>query len=57
MGAEVIPVKKELLLSFLAGLVLPVALAMAFQRAPQVGDVESDTLSPNEGFSAATIKG
>ena len=46
MGAEVIPVKKELLLSFLAGLVLPVMLAMAFQRTPQVGDVESDTLSP-----------
>ena len=38
--------KKELLLSFLAGLVLPVALALIFQRAPVVGDVESDALSP-----------
>ena len=38
--------KKELLLSFLAGLVLPVALALTFQRTPAVGDVESDTLSP-----------
>ena len=46
MGAEVIPVKKEILLSFLAGLVLPVVLALAFQRAPGVGDVESDALTP-----------
>ena len=46
MGAEVIPVKKEILLSFLAGLVLPVVLALAFQRAPGVGDVESDSLTP-----------
>ena len=46
MGAEVIPVKKEILLSFLAGLVLPVTLALVFQRAPEVGDVESDSLSP-----------
>ena len=46
MGTEVIPVKKEILLSFLAGLVLPVVLALAFQRAPGVGDVESDALTP-----------
>ena len=46
MGLEVEPMKKELLLSFLAGLVLPVALALTFQRTPAVGDVESDTLSP-----------
>ena len=38
--------KKELLLSFLAGLVLPVALAMIFQRTPAVGDVQSDGLTP-----------
>ena len=38
--------KKELLISFLAGLVLPVALAMFFQRTPEVGDVESDALTP-----------
>ena len=38
--------KKEVLISFLAGLVLPVALALVFQRTPAVGDVESDALSP-----------
>ena len=46
MGMEVIPVKKELLLSFLAGLVLPVALTLIFQRTPVVEDIQSDTLSP-----------
>ena len=46
MGVEVEPMKKELLISFLAGLVLPVALAMIFQRTPAVGDVESDALTP-----------
>ena len=46
MGAEVEAMKKELLFSFLAGLVLPVALAMIFQRTPAVGDVESDALTP-----------
>ena len=39
--------KKELLLSFLAGLVLPLVMAAAFQRTPRVGDVESDALSPS----------
>ena len=38
--------RKEILFSFLAGLVLPVTLAMALQRAPAVGDVESDALTP-----------
>ena len=38
--------KKEMLLSFLAGLVLPVTLALMFQRTPAVGDVESDALTP-----------
>ena len=38
--------RKEILFSFLAGLVLPVVLAMALQRAPAVGDVESDALTP-----------
>ena len=38
--------KKELLLSFLAGLVLPLALAAAFQHSPEMTDVESDALSP-----------
>ena len=46
MGAEVNAMKKELLLSFLAGLVLPVALTLIFQRTPAVGDVESDALTP-----------
>ena len=37
MGLEVEPMKKELLLSFLAGLVLPVVLALAFQRTRRWG--------------------
>ena len=46
MGAEVNSMKKEMLFSFLAGLVLPVIMALMFQRAPAVGDVESDALTP-----------
>ena len=38
--------KKQLLLSFLAGLVMPLVLAAAFQKSPPVLDVESDALSP-----------
>lgn len=38
--------KKQLLLSFLAGLVVPLALAAVFQRQPVVGDVERGELSP-----------
>ena len=38
--------KKQLLLSFLAGLVMPLVLAAAFQKSPPVPDVESDALSP-----------
>ena len=50
--------KKELLLSFLAGLVLPLVLAAAFQRTPRVGDVESDALSPSTvatGIDSRTV--
>ena len=56
MGAEVDPVKKELLFSFLAGLVLPVALALVFQRTPAVGDVESDSLSPTRAAVDETVQ-
>ena len=38
--------KKQMLLSFLAGLVMPLVLAAAFQKSPPVLDVESDALSP-----------
>ena len=38
--------KKQLLLSFLAGLVVPLVLAAVFQRQVPVGDVESGGLSP-----------
>ena len=38
--------KKQLLLSFLAGLVMPLVLAAAFRKSPPVLDVESDALSP-----------
>ena len=52
--------KKELLLSFLAGLVLPLALAAAFQHSPVTPDVESDALSPTEaridGAAVLTVK-
>ena len=40
--------KKQLLLSFLAGLVVPLVLAAMFQRSPQVGDVERGALSPEQ---------
>ena len=45
-GVEVVWMKKRFLLSFLAGLVLPLVLAAAFQKSPPVGDVESDALTP-----------
>ena len=38
--------KKQWFWSFLAGLVVPLALAAVFQKTPAVGDVESDALSP-----------
>ena len=56
MGAEVEAMKKELLFSFLAGLVLPVVLALAFQRTPAVGDVESDALSPTRPAVDGTVQ-
>ena len=40
--------KKQMLLSFLAGLVVPLVLAAALQRQPAVTDVESGGLSPTE---------
>lgn len=40
--------KNRMLVSFLAGAVLPLLLAMAFQKMPRVGDVESDALTPTE---------
>ena len=45
---EVVHLKKQLLISFLAGAVLPLILAAAFQRMPPVEDVESDAISPTE---------
>ena len=38
--------KKQLLLSFLAGLALPLLLACLFRQTPRVGDVESESISP-----------
>ena len=40
--------KKQLLLSFLAGAVLPLVLTALFQQMPAVEDVESDALTPTE---------
>ena len=54
--------KKQLLLSFLAGLVMPLILAAAFQKSPPVSDVESDALSPTraaepgDGAAVLTVK-
>ena len=48
--------KRELLLSFLAGLVLPLALAVVFQRTPAMGDVESDSLSPTRAAVDETVE-
>ena len=36
---------KQMLLSFLAGLVIPLALTAVFQRSPQVGDVERGSVT------------
>lgn len=38
--------KKQILLSFLAGLALPMLLACIFRQTPAVGDVESESISP-----------
>ena len=48
MGAEVVQMKKQLLLSFLAGLVVPLLLAAAFGRQPMTADVERGELSPTQ---------
>ena len=54
--------KKQMLLSFLAGLVMPLILAAAFQKSPPVLDVESDALSPTraaepgDGAAVLTVK-
>ena len=49
--------KKELMLSFLAGLVLPLALAAFFPQSPRVGDVESESISPAPATEAADEAG
>lgn len=38
--------KKQMLLSFLAGLVVPLLLAAVFQKTPPVADVESESIAP-----------
>ena len=38
--------KKQMLLSFLAGLVVPLVLAAAFQKTPPAEDVESESIAP-----------
>ena len=38
--------KKQILLSFLAGLVLPLLLAAVFPRVPPVPEAESESISP-----------
>ncbi len=40
--------KKQMLLSFLAGLVVPLLLAAFFQKTPPVEDVESESIGPAE---------
>ena len=43
---EVIPMKKQMLLSFLAGAVVPLVLAGIFQKTPALPDAESESISP-----------
>ena len=50
--AEVVLLKKQMVLSFLAGAVLPVVLAAVFQQRPPVRDVESDALTATEQSAA-----
>ena len=40
--------RKQMLLSFLAGLILPLSLTALFQQSPPVGDVERGSLSPSQ---------
>ena len=40
--------KKQTVLSFLAGLVVPIALAAVFQKTPPVTDVESESITPTQ---------
>ena len=43
-----VQLKKRMVLSFLAGAVLPLILTAVFQKIPRVEDVESDTISPTQ---------
>ena len=45
-AVEVIPMKKQILLSFLAGAVMPLVLAALFQKTPPVPEAESESISP-----------
>ena len=47
--------KKQLLLSFLAGLALPLLLACLFRQTPRVGDVESESISPDPAAYDAAV--
>ena len=43
--------KKEILLSFLAGMVVPLVMAAFLQRSPVVGDVESGSIMPTQAWT------
>lgn len=40
--------KKQILLSFLAGLVVPLLLTVIFRESPAIGDIERGTITPTE---------
>jgi stage II sporulation protein D len=48
---EVVRMKKQILLSFLAGMVVPLVMAAFLQRSPVVGDVESGSIMPTQAWT------
>ena len=44
--------KKQMLLSFLAGAVVPLVLAALFQKTPALPEAESESISPTQIASA-----
>ena len=49
--------KKQMLLSFLAGAVVPLVLAGIFQKTPALPDAESESISPTVAGSWADAVG
>ena len=47
--------KKQMLLSFLAGAVVPLVLAALFQKSPALPEAESESISPPQTATASSL--